>query len=109
MIVPHLVAAAWGGLIVAGLVDCPLTWAEDWARRRAGQGGLAEGFVDRYLEGVIYPPQYLNEARLAVTLVIAVSWIGAYALWRRRRKARPEVDTADTRAKSDTPDGRAAT
>ena len=33
---PHLLAAAWGLAIVAGRVDCPLTWAEDWSRQRAG-------------------------------------------------------------------------
>ena len=34
---PHLLAAAWGLAIVAGRVDCPLTWAEDWSRQRAGE------------------------------------------------------------------------
>jgi hypothetical protein len=79
---PHLVALGWGVLIVLGLVDCPLTWAEDWARQRAGDAALTSGFVDRYLENVIYPPQYVHQARALVALVVLVSWVGAYLRWR---------------------------
>lgn len=97
----HLVATAWGILIVFGLVECPLTWAEDWARRQAGQGPLTEGFVDRYLDNVIYPEEYVHVARLAVAAVIGISWLGAYLRWRRRRALpgtrRPRK--ADTKAK----------
>jgi Protein of Unknown function (DUF2784) len=81
---PHLVACAWGVLIVAGWVNCPLTWAENWARQRAGEPALTQGFVDRYLDNVIYPERYINIARLVVALVVAVSWAGAYARWRTR-------------------------
>jgi len=85
---PHLVALGWGILIVLGLVNCPLTWAEDWARRRAGEAPLTTGFVDRYLENVIYPPRYVNEARALVALVVLVSWVGAYLRWRSRAAMR---------------------
>jgi len=102
-IVPHLVAAGWGALIVLGLVECPLTWAESRAREMAGQGPLTQGFVDRYLDNVLYPERYLAEVRAGVALVIAVSWLGAYLLWRRRRTTR------DTAAKSEAEGGRAAT
>jgi uncharacterized protein DUF2784 len=80
----HLVACIWGVLIVTSLVDCPLTWAEDRARRLAGQAPLTAGFVDRYLDNVIYPARYVNLVRLAVALVVAVSWIGVIV---RRRAA----------------------
>jgi len=90
---PHLVACAWGALIVAGLVNCPLTWAEHWAREKAGQGRLEAGFVDRYLENVIYPGEYVAVAQAAVALVVAISWIGAYRRFRMAREA-------DTEAKS---------
>jgi cytochrome c-type biogenesis protein CcmH/NrfG len=90
----HLVGCAWAVLIVLGLVDCPLTWAEDWARRRAGQGPPTEGFVDRYLDNVIYPDRYVNLARLVVALVVAGSWVGAYLVRRRRRARAVSVATA---------------
>ena len=111
VIVPHLVAAAWGALIVFGLVECPLTWLEDTARERAGGVRPTIGFVDRYLEGVIYPARFLDEVRVGVAVLIGLSWLGAYAFWRARRGPRrhPAGPDADTRSKSDTEDGRAAT
>jgi hypothetical protein len=83
---PHLVAVVWGvALIVAGL-DCPLTAAEDWSRRQSGEPGVT-GFVDRYVEGVIYPDGYTGLMQTLVGLVIAVSWIGALVLHRSGRVA----------------------
>ena len=43
----HLGAVVWGLLIISGTVDCPLTYAENWARERAGLTRLSQGFVDR--------------------------------------------------------------
>jgi hypothetical protein len=89
----HLAAAIWGVLIVFELVDCPLTWAENWARRRAGQQQVT-GFIDHYITGVLYPPRYLHQAQALVALVVLVSWIGSFLLWRRRRaRARAGDDT----------------
>lgn len=82
---PHLVACAWAALIVASVVDCPLTQAEAWARRLAGEAPMSVGFVDRYLENVIYPGRYVAVAQTAVALIVAVSWIGAFRVRRRRR------------------------
>lgn len=96
-IVPHAAAAIWGILIVLSWVDCPLTWAEGWARQRSGQPPLTAGFIDRYVTGVIYPPQYLHEARAAVAAMVLISWVGAFVLWRRRRsrmRAMPAVRSA---------------
>jgi hypothetical protein len=108
-ILAHLVAAVWGGLIVLGLVNCPLTWAEDWARRKDGQGPLTQGFVDRYLDNVLYPERYLAEVRFAVAAVIAISWLGAYLLWRRRRARNGEMTISDTMAKTPSEGGHATT
>src|SRR5262245_17732516 len=64
----HWVAVAWGLLIVSGRVNCPLTWLEDWSRKQAGMTKLSQGFVDRYLDNVIYPAQYVNVARLGLAV-----------------------------------------
>ncbi|GIF38485.1 DUF2784 domain-containing protein [Actinoplanes xinjiangensis] len=80
----HLAAAAWGLCIVVFALNCPLTWVEDWARERAGQSGLARGFIDTYLTGVMYPERYLNEVRLLIAVVVAVSYAGVVIRWRRR-------------------------
>jgi MFS family permease len=95
MIFPHLFAAVWGVLIVLNLVDCPLTIAEAWARRLAGDQPVTGGFIDRYVTGVIYPGRYLVEARLGVTLVVVASYVGAYLFWRARRQARLDTVRKD--------------
>jgi hypothetical protein len=82
---PHLVAAAWGLAVVGIPLACPLTTAEDWARRRAGQAGLTQGFIDRYIEGVLYPSRYTVFLQVGVGLMVVGSWLGAYLRWRRRR------------------------
>jgi len=88
-IFPHAAAALWGILIVLAWVDCPLTWAEDWARQRSGDPPLTAGFIDRYVTGVIYPPEYLVQARAGVAAMVLVSWVGVAILWRRRQARGP--------------------
>jgi hypothetical protein len=85
-IVAHLMAASWGVLITALSLRCPLTPVEDYFRRRAGEEGLPNGFVDTYIEGVIYPEQYVNHARALLAAVVLLSWLGVLA--RRRSGSR---------------------
>jgi hypothetical protein len=83
---PHLAAVAWGAGIVAIGWDCPLTPLEKQFRRLAGEQGYEGGFVDRYIEGVIYPERYTALLRVAAALLIAVGWTGLYV---RHTRARP--------------------
>jgi hypothetical protein len=80
----HGLAAAWGfGTVLIGY-DCPLTYAENWARQHAGLRGLPpEGFIDHYLTGVVYPESMLTEVQVLVAACIIVSWAGWW--WRIRR------------------------
>ncbi|MDP8992852.1 MAG: DUF2784 domain-containing protein [Actinomycetota bacterium] len=51
----HLPALLWGvGTITVGL-SCPLTAVEKHLRRLAGAEDYRGGFVDHYVEGVLYP------------------------------------------------------
>jgi hypothetical protein len=84
----HLAAAAWGLALVALTLPCPLTWAEDWARRQGGQPALTKGFVDRYLEGVVYPARYTGVARAVVAVAVLASWVGLVVIARRRGRER---------------------
>jgi hypothetical protein len=93
---PHLAATGWAVLIVLNVVNCPLTAAENWARRQQGLSVTEAGFIDRYLTGVIYPARYLNEVRLAVAIVVAVAWAGAYLRWRSRRRPPDRSSTEDS-------------
>lgn len=82
----HLAAAAWGVTVVTAQLTCPLTYAEHWARQRAGETGVRRGFIDRYIEGVIYPERYALLAQALVAVLVLVSWVG---LFHRLRAARP--------------------
>jgi hypothetical protein len=83
----HLAVVAWGVSIITIGQECPLTYVENWARRRAGGDDLSGGFINTYLTGVVYPPAYLAEVRMAVGVAIAVSWVGFVRLEFRRRRA----------------------
>jgi hypothetical protein len=85
MIWPHLAAAVWGAGIAVGVLECPLTAAENWARTQAGAEVPAAGFIDRFIEGVIYPEQYTGRLQALAAAVILASWLGVHASYRRRR------------------------
>jgi hypothetical protein len=71
---PHLLAAGWGLSTLVFHLHCPLTWLEDWCRRRAGEAGLGHGFIDTYLTGIVYPERYTGLLQLLGAAVVAVSW-----------------------------------
>lgn len=72
----HLPAVAWAlGLVAIGY-DCPLTPLEEWFRRRAGERVPEGGFVDRYIENVIYPERYTALVRAVVVFAVLVGWVG---------------------------------
>ena len=83
---PHLLVASWGIIAVTIGVECPLTYAEDRLRELAGQPGLPTGFIDHYIEGVIYPEHYTIGIRWLMAAMVAISWTGLVI--RRRRPNR---------------------
>lgn len=100
MFVVHLAAAAWGLAVVGVPLTCPLTTAENWARERAetadlspseatGQARQDAGFIDRYIEGVLYPERYTLLLQVLVGVTVVGSWVGAY-LYRRHLRRRVE-------------------
>ena len=81
-IYPHVVAVGWAvGIVFVGF-PCPLTGIE--RRLRSEAGGF--GFIDRYLEGVVYPEEFTTVLRVAVAVLVAVAYRG----WFRRRTPRLE-------------------
>jgi hypothetical protein len=81
---PHLAAAAWGLAVVGVPLTCPLTYVENWARLRAGESGLTQGFVDRYIEGALYPERFTRLLQVGVAVMVLGSWLGAYVRYRHR-------------------------
>lgn len=79
----HLAVAGWGVVNVVWGPPCPLTSAENWARSHYGEAPLkGTGFIDNYLEGVVYPERYTGLLQALVGTAVLVSWVGFV---RRRR------------------------
>ncbi len=93
----HLASVAWAvGILVIGQ-DCPLTELQRRAEERAGQPADGRGFVDRYIEGVVYPERFTTALRVLVAVLVLVGWAG---LWRQRRKTAAAQPSAVARPTS---------
>lgn len=96
LIFAHVPIAFWAYGIEAWHWTCPLTEIEQWARLRAGQPGLAPtGFIDTYIQDVMYPAELNQQVLLLVASVVLISWIGWIVLAvRRRGRARRHSEPA---------------
>ncbi|GAA0973164.1 DUF2784 domain-containing protein [Acrocarpospora macrocephala] len=95
LIWPHLAFAGWGLIQLTGLVECPLTALENWGRHHAGASGLKPGgFIDTYIEGVVYPAQYVWLVRWVVIAAILISWAGVALRHRRAQRGMSHTSTA---------------
>lgn len=77
----HLPSLVWAAAIVTIGFTCPLTPLEKFLRARAGEPGYAGGFVDRYVEGVVYPESLTPWLRALVAVLVVAGYVG---LFRRR-------------------------
>ena len=76
----HLASVVWAVSILLVGHDCPLTDLQRAAERRAGEPQDARGFVDRSLEGVLFPERYTNALRILMGALVVIGWAG---WWRR--------------------------
>ena len=80
----HVPFLLWGlGIVFLGFV-CPLTELENWLR---GRNGDPDGFIAQYLDGVLYPDEYLVASRALAAAVVVVAYVGAIVKWHHRRAA----------------------
>jgi Protein of Unknown function (DUF2784) len=84
---PHVAVVAWAAAIVTVGFTCPLTPLEQLLRERAGQSSYDGGFVDHYLDGVVYPGRFTALARLLVGVLIVIGYARLLARNRRRRQS----------------------
>ncbi len=71
----HVPALVWSLLSITIGLECPLTRLENHLRRVAGGHGYEGGFIDHYVEGVIYPRRFTP----ALWAIIAVAVVLGYA------------------------------
>ncbi len=83
----HLPAAAWGVLIELRGWTCPLTPLENHFRRLGGESGYSGGFIERYLEPVIYPPGLAGSTQLVLAgIVVLVNAVVYWLVFRHRKR-----------------------
>jgi len=91
----HGPVVAWGiGIVVLGF-DCPLTPLEKHFRRLGAEEGYEGGFVDRYVEDVIYPQEYTPLLRVLAGVAIIAGWAGVLVHRRRRGSRAPEAEAGE--------------
>jgi Protein of Unknown function (DUF2784) len=81
----HVPVVLWAAAIVTIGFTCPLTPLEKHLRGRAGASSYDGGFVDHYLDDVVYPGRYTALARLIVAALILAGYTALLAQNRRVR------------------------
>ncbi len=77
----HAASVLWSVAIITVGFACPLTGLEKSLRGLAGEEGYGGGFVDRYVEGVVYPESLTPLLRALAAAAILVGYV---RLHRRR-------------------------
>jgi hypothetical protein len=80
----HLPAAAWGIYVEMANRICPLTVLENSLRRRAGQAGFEDSFVEHYLVPLIYPSGLTRTVQVALASLVIVINVVLYGMILRR-------------------------
>ncbi len=83
----HVPALVWGVVIISIGFTCPLTPLEKFFRRLAGEQVYTGGFIDHYLEGVVYPAELTWLVWALASGVVIIGYAGLFASRRRRRAA----------------------
>ncbi len=84
----HLPAALWGVWIEVSGGVCPLTPLENALRRAAGERTYAGGFIEHYLQPLLYPSGLSRPGQLLLAAAVASVNVAVYtAAWRRHRRA----------------------
>ena len=89
----HLPAAAWGFFVeITGRI-CPLTYAENYLRNRAGEAGYSQGFIEHYLLPAIYPAGLTQQIQFVLAGVVVLINVLAYGWFLRRGASRRRKHT----------------
>jgi hypothetical protein len=86
----QLPAVAWATLVEVMHWRCPLTPLENYFRHRGGQAGYAGGFVEHYIEPLVYPSGLTPTIQVMIGCAVFLVNVAVYAVvisrWRRGRR-----------------------
>ena len=84
----HIPAAIWGILIEYSGWICPLTPLENSLRQSGGEAGYAGGFIQHYIQPLLYPGGLTRETQIVLgTLALLVNLIAYGLVIARMRRA----------------------
>lgn len=91
----HAPSVTWAVASITIGIPCPLTALEKLLRRLAGESAYGGGFVDQYIEGVVYPASLTPLLQATTFLAIVVGYRSLYrrtpgTLRPRRARSGPE-------------------
>lgn len=81
----HVPAAIWGVLIEYSGWICPLTPLENSLRARGGEAGYSGGFIEHYIQPVLYPAGLTRSTQVVLGSVVLILNLAAYGLLVERR------------------------
>jgi hypothetical protein len=74
----HVPAATWGVLIEYSGWICPLTPLENSFRVRGGEAGYSGGFIEHYIQPVLYPAGLTRSTQMVLGSVVLILNLTAY-------------------------------
>jgi len=84
----HLATLAWSVVVEMGPWPCPLTRLENWLEMRAGVPAYRGGFIEHYLDKIVYPDIPPALLTLGALLVVAANLVIYVQRFRHRRPDR---------------------
>ncbi len=85
----HVPVVLWSSVVNCAGLTCPLTPIENFFRAEAGQSGYQGGFIEHYIQPIVYPSGMPRELELLAGFSI-VGWnVVVYAIlfWKCRRRS----------------------
>jgi hypothetical protein len=84
----HIPAAIWGVLIEYTGWICPLTPLENSLRMRGGEAGFSGGFIEHYIQPVLYPAGLTRATQVVLGSLVLVLNLTAYGVVVSRMRRR---------------------
>ena len=85
----HIPTVLWSSIVNLAGWTCPLTPLENMFRTLAGQAGYEGGFIQHYIEPVVYPNNMPRGTELVAGVSVVVWNVVVYAFilyyWRKHR------------------------
>ena len=76
----HIPAAIWGVLIEFTGWICPLTPLENSLRTRGGEAGYSGGFIEHYIQPLLYPAGLTRSTQVVLGSVVLALNLTAYGI-----------------------------